>query len=78
MTDEYAGVAREEMAAFDTLPPPVREAVRHAVHPIPCGELAEALRKRRLVYRGERGRARVAWLVRQVRAWDRKLAGLEA
>lgn len=68
-------IAKAEMGAFDTLPPPVRHAVRHAVHPLPCSVLAEALRKRRLVCAGEDA---VAWLVGQVHAWDAKLGALEA
>ena len=69
----YHAVACAEMAAFDALPHGAREAVRSAVHPLPTGELAEALAKRRLVYAGDSGEA---WLVAEVQRWDTKLGAL--
>ena len=73
--DAYHDVARAEMAAFDALPYGAREAVRSAVHPLPTGELAEALRKHRMVYHCEADGGE-AWLVAGIRGWDAKLGAL--
>ena len=73
--DEYHAGACAEMAAFDALPSGAREAVRSAVHPLPTGELAEALRKHRMVYHGETDGGE-AWLVREIEQWDAKLGTL--